>query len=1066
MFQKHFGLSIGVAYKSGLTIDNRNLAQPAFLMMCNIALRKGGSMPTECTVANAGGVNKGNAVCLVGFDTGKGRPIVARATTKTLATSKTVLGVAEDHAADTETAKIRVAGEVAENDITGLGNVGGSRIIATKIYHEDPNHQAELMRIDVADGSEHVVGTCDEKGNLAIQPRASRDTSPHKVYNPKSYGCPWDGVHDDLPGWQAMIAEIPFKVSTPVVIQLPPGQGYFSDFLEISRCLIIRGQGGRQIEGIGLSHNGLRFAPLKGIILHNYLTGPDFPSGEGADGAFIEHCSISSTIAIVADPVFGNGRPYKMLDTSLDIRAARTFYEKGTCVLKFGSKGTGGQTDYFNEGATRGGTMVMFRVTTAGTTANSPEPNEFAAATVANIGDPIIDGDVTWTVESIPKDYTNNHLYQLGERVFLPGDTANYFECIVPGTSLMLGELNYGHVGIGVTCPPEMNSPLFGQSFLDDPTHEDGLKWRAHFPTGVMNLAVSCGVRSCSIAGFTGYGIYSLSNLDPVVYKSADGSAPKGMAHFGEFSDLIVSMCGGGLRFHGEEVGGSQSRNAQFYFLGGGRTNVDAAPYLNTGRDVWGTGAACIMDRSVALNGHANHYSQFSSGIPFRNDQLESNTGNQSKWYNCFAETTYACLFVDVPLVIGCGPIGPTGGGIIIDSASGRNFREHDLSDPVAITATLSNRGARALYTFDSLEDVPNFWGWSYRHATPAGYWALQWATQGSQNAFLLSSQVAGLDPVPGWLIFENGHFIGDPSTGAGSLLYRGTTASITNRRLREGLRRQGDEFSDATTKTLITSDGYRGLLWLAGQPANAATTPWGIPAYMVEPFKNGSLPDAGLPVYKCMTPGKTGLIEPATVTIRWSIGTTIIVNDPVVPTHGNWNGFWFKATDIGNAPHQTGGAEPGWKAVRGQTTQDGDIVWTCEGPAWGLQLDEATPDNDVVWTFAGLTPSMVITHGPGGGQATIAMAAANVPLTFADAAVANEFLMLIGDLHADRHLELPLPLSNAGTYKRVIRNQCVLNGNTLTIKTSLDAGLLVGEGRTVIVGVNANGTFRVTADV
>lgn len=38
-------------------------------------------------------------------------------------------------------------------------------------------------------GSEHVIGTCDENGNLAIQPRASRDTGTVNFIHVDSYGA-------------------------------------------------------------------------------------------------------------------------------------------------------------------------------------------------------------------------------------------------------------------------------------------------------------------------------------------------------------------------------------------------------------------------------------------------------------------------------------------------------------------------------------------------------------------------------------------------------------------------------------------------------------------------------------------------------------------------------------------------------------------------------------------------------------------------------------------------------------------------------------------------------------
>ncbi len=846
-------------------------------------------MPTICTVLDAGGISEGDAVCLVDFDAGNSRPKVARATAANLLTSKTVLGVAREAKADTEAISINVAGEVTEADIdTGLlagAAVGTSRIIATDINAADAATQSRLLRVLRPDGSECVVGTCDEKGNLAVQPRASRDTSAPHVYNPKDYGCPWDGVHDDLPGWQAMIAAIPFTDSVPVVIQLPPGQAYFSDFLEISHALIIRGQGGRILDAVGelMTNNGLRFAPLKGIILHNFHTSPDRPNTEGADGTIIEHCSIKSTVVIVAEPVFGNGRALKTLDTSLDIREHHKFYEKGTCVIAFGSTGTGAQTQesgYLNEGATRGGTKFMFRVTTAGVTADVVgDPTEFITATVSAIGTSITDGGVTWTVESIPKDYMNGQVYEVGERVFLPGDTGSYFECVVRGTSLEAGTLNYGHVGIGVRCPPEMNSPTFGQAFADDPTKPDELKWRAHFPTGVMNLATACAVRSCSIAGFTGYAVYSLSNLDPETYE-----VPNGSGLFGEFSDLIVSMCGGGLRWHGVDVGGSQSHSVQFYFLGSGRTNVDAAEYLNTGGDVWGTGAASILDRSLVLNRHVNCYSQFSSGIPFRNDHLEPNSGNQSRWDLCLAETPYACRFVGAPLVTGCAPIAPTGGGIIIDSASGRGLAETDAVGTKQLRVGLTRQTGKTAFWMTSLvdEDPANqYLGWEYEQDAQdgpigTGWWGFEYGSQNRQIGFGMSSAKA--TEGPGHLRIYNGHFAGTENSGS---YYQGLDQlALRSPFVNGGHQLVGYRFKVKSSgvpgtwdEWVVKTEGYRGFPWsaFAGQALNVGDPyfyePWGMFANIIEPNVNEyPIPAAGRKVFRAIAStgdGQAAPVEP-----------------------------------------------------------------------------------------------------------------------------------------------------------------------------------------------------------
>jgi len=152
-------------------------------------------MAKKCTVPGGETIAKGDTVCVIGFDTAKNRPTVKRATRDNLATSKTIFGVAKDDAAG-GSVFVLVAGEVAENAVTSLG-AGNSRIIATDINNATAANQCRLIRIDRPDGSEFVVGTCDEDGNLALQPRASRDTSNLHVFNVRSYGALGDGATDD-----------------------------------------------------------------------------------------------------------------------------------------------------------------------------------------------------------------------------------------------------------------------------------------------------------------------------------------------------------------------------------------------------------------------------------------------------------------------------------------------------------------------------------------------------------------------------------------------------------------------------------------------------------------------------------------------------------------------------------------------------------------------------------------------------------------------------------------------------------------------------------------------------
>jgi hypothetical protein len=153
-------------------------------------------MSKTCTAV--GVVSEGDAVCLLGFD---GQPKVGRANLANLAMSKTVYGVARADAADEATdLLVDVAGDVTESTIhTSLAAgaaAGSSRIVATNTSYRDaltPSNetaqQCRLVRVDQPDGSEYVVGTCDESGNLAVQPRASIETSPVHTFNVCAFGA-------------------------------------------------------------------------------------------------------------------------------------------------------------------------------------------------------------------------------------------------------------------------------------------------------------------------------------------------------------------------------------------------------------------------------------------------------------------------------------------------------------------------------------------------------------------------------------------------------------------------------------------------------------------------------------------------------------------------------------------------------------------------------------------------------------------------------------------------------------------------------------------------------------
>ena len=91
---------------------------------------------------------------------------------------------------------------MAPQGATKLANGGLSQVVTV-----DAN--ARLAVVARPNGSEFVVGTCDQNGHTAIQPRASRDTSAQHVFNVYSYGAKGDGSPGDEAAIQSAMNAIP-----------------------------------------------------------------------------------------------------------------------------------------------------------------------------------------------------------------------------------------------------------------------------------------------------------------------------------------------------------------------------------------------------------------------------------------------------------------------------------------------------------------------------------------------------------------------------------------------------------------------------------------------------------------------------------------------------------------------------------------------------------------------------------------------------------------------------------------------------------------------------------------
>ncbi len=249
-------------------------------------------MPTLCTVSVNETISRGDAVCVIGFDTVNNRPCVKRATRNNLLNSKTVFGISKDDiftdnvGADGEEQSVfvLVAGEVAENTITKLNIEGSSQIVATDITKDKDEEQCRLIRIDRPNGSEFVVGTCDESGNVVIQPRASIDKSMHHVYNVCSYGAipdynfatkkGTDNYESFMKALKAMAAD-----GNKTAILVADGHFYLSKTLVLTQGIIFEGTGHAYAE----SGVPSRSSPGTWLVFPKEVTGIRIRSGANID---------------------------------------------------------------------------------------------------------------------------------------------------------------------------------------------------------------------------------------------------------------------------------------------------------------------------------------------------------------------------------------------------------------------------------------------------------------------------------------------------------------------------------------------------------------------------------------------------------------------------------------------------------------------------------------------------------------------------------------------------------------------------------------------------------------
>jgi hypothetical protein len=342
------------------------------------------SMPTQCTASEA--INTGDAVCLTGWDAEPvpQRPIVARATATKLASSKTVFGVAQTDSTPGPLF-VLVAGEVAQQSITGLSTGAGttSRLVVT---NGDSLHEARLRYIYNVTGHEldtspvcdavperFVVGTSDENGNLAIQPRHNSDETGYpKAFNLLAYGAaenwdaskkaPTDNGTANLAAFNRALAAMRAEGNIGAKL-VANGRFYFSDTLVLNQTIVFEGTSmneptvdspdavnpnplRRSSPGTWLIFPATNAAKrVTGIRLHSAgLRDVDSPPGLGGSGAdktilrnLTIHCYLENNMmpqgADATSPDWdGNGEGH-------GVHASTTFYAENVTVEFFAGDG-------------------------------------------------------------------------------------------------------------------------------------------------------------------------------------------------------------------------------------------------------------------------------------------------------------------------------------------------------------------------------------------------------------------------------------------------------------------------------------------------------------------------------------------------------------------------------------------------------------------------------------------------------------------------------------------------------------------------------------------------------
>lgn len=677
---------------------------------------------------------------------------------------------------------------------------------------------------------------------------------PPGWYDPRDYGAAVDGTTDDLAAYQAMLAAIP---ATGGVVHLPPGVSWLSDTLRVEKPVDIVGPSG----GNQQFNCGFEVAPGKTALI---LESSGISAGGGnAQLATVAGVDFKSRI-LIHGTAGGSSLGY-----GVDRVWNSGAIPREGCVI---ASASAHPTKFFRCTDTGSGT-------TAKTLTTEPTWNTTVGATTTHQG-------ASFVCETFPTVRADSTAYAVGDRVWPIDDNRFIFECTTAGTS-------------DASAPADMVGGDAAPGVTINGTVSDGtVTWTIRLAAGLVVAASVCSVERVYARGFTGPGLAVIGGTGQFAAGLTDANCAK-------VRDVFVEYCGLGAYYAGDNCNG---------WLLDGLFVINCGTLMPTPNDAatagfTNLGGHCLHDVSLASGVLAGFYAQLSTGRCILKNGLgrltilsgfeELGSGGRA---HCVGGTT--------TILGGNITTEATSNSVIqLDFAYGRGVTQTvDLIDGVN-DGIASVSAADGLYSMQvpTATDGVGYIAWKHGYGGPAGWWALQHGNQQIRNAFLVAAAGAGLSPGPGWLDFQDGYLLGDPSTVAPYFI--GHADAETKSALRNGLRKTGDRFYSSSLVKRLTSDGYRGVPWTAAQAVRVSFGDWGIPATHVEPTTNTGTSAGGEKVFRCTTAGTTGGAEP-----NWALAP--VIGNTIADGTAVW-------TYVGNTPSWTTDAAAAGVTTTGTATAD-----------------------------------------------------------------------------------------------------------------------------------------------